>query len=142
MSLDVVRLTEDLELEREIVQGIKLTEEAESALLRCLRLVIKQNSLPHELTFNERNLVIDFKKLLSYRKQARKHINDLYVKERTALVPEAEAMAYIDLRESGDNDLPDWEDRWNRYFHKAMKKLVFERLGIKEESYGTREISR
>ncbi|BAQ90638.1 hypothetical protein [uncultured Mediterranean phage uvMED] len=129
-------LTEREGKEREILEGIKLTKEAESALLKLLRHVLRNKEFPENMLIKEKGLVADFKTLLSYRKQTRSFINDDYERARTELVPEAEALAYVELRQSGDNDLPDWEDRWNIYFHRAMKQLVFEKLGIKEESYG------
>ena len=129
-------LTEREGKEREVLQGIKLTKEAENALLKLLKHVLKGKLFPADMSIKEKGFTADFKQLLSYRKQTRSFINDDYERARTELVHEAEALAYVELRESGDNDQPDWEDRWNIYFHRAMKQLVFEKLGIKEESYG------
>ena len=131
-----MNLTETESRAQDILQGIKPTKDAERALLKLLQSIIKQKSFPADMTFDERGLILDFKTLLGYRKQTRAFVNDKFTRSRTELVPEAEALAYVELRQSGDNDLPDWEDRWNVYFHRAMKQLVFEKLGYKEASYG------
>jgi len=136
MQTKALKLTENEHKEREVLEGIKLSKEAERALLKLLKHVLKHRDFPSDMSIGEKGLIFDFKTLLGYRKQTRSFLNDEFTRSRTKLVPEGEALAYIELRQSGDNDQPDWEDRFNIYFHRAMKQLVFEKLGYKEESYG------
>ena len=51
------------------------------------------------------------------------------------LIPEAEAIAYIKLKEDTvPEGSEDYNDKFNEYFHTAMSKLAFERLGVTDSN--------
>jgi len=116
---------------QEIVQGIKLTEEAEKVLRLLLRYVDRAGKYPKNFEPDHVELIQDFIVLLNYRKTQRKRLKKLeYIHNRNLLIPEAEATAYIKLREEAyPSGTEEYNNKFNLYFHTAMSKLAFEKFG-------------
>ena len=124
--------TEDFKKElQELERGIKLTEEAEKALRLLLKFVDREWNYPKKFTTEQVELVQEFIVLLNYRKTQRKRVKKLeYIHNRNLLIPKAEAIAYIKLREEAyPNSTEDYNNKFNLYFHTAMSKLAFEMFG-------------
>ena len=128
---------------QEIVQGIKLTEEAEKVLRLLLRYVDRTGRYPKNFDPDHVELIQDLIVFLNHRKTQRKRCKKLeYIHNRNLLIPEAEAIAYIKLREEASPDsTEDYNNKFNLYFHTAMSKLAFEKFGstdsITRENFGT-----
>ena len=116
---------------QEIVQGVKLTEEAEKALRLLLRYVDRIGRYPKNFEPDHVELIQDLIVLLNHRKTQRKRLKKLeYVHNRNLLIPKAEAIAYIKLREEAYPDsTEDYNNKFNLYFHTALSKLAFEQFG-------------
>ena len=116
---------------QEIVQGIKLTEEAEKVLRLLLRYVDRAGYYPKNFTPDHVELIQDLIVLLNHRKTQRKRLKKLeYIHNRNLLIPKAEAVAYIKLREEAYPDSPEeYNNKFNLYFHNALSKLAFEQFG-------------
>jgi len=116
---------------QEIVSGIKLTEEAEKTLRLLLRYVDRIGRYPKNFEPDHVELIQDLIVLLNHRKTQRKRLKKLeYVHNRNLLIPKAEAIAYIKLREEAYPDsTEDYNNKFNLYFHTAMSKLAFEQYG-------------
>jgi len=124
--------TKELQEElQEIVQGIKLTEEAEKTLRLLLRFVDRAGYYPKNFEPDQTELIQDFILLLNHRKVQRKRLKKLeYIHNRNLLIPKAEATAYIKLREEAYPDSPEeYNNKFNLYFHTAMSNLAFEQFG-------------
>ena len=122
---------------QELAQGIKLTQESENALLRHLQYTLDANrTFPPEFTEDKLALLEDLQVCLNHRKVVRKRVKRLeYIENREMLIPEAEALAYIKLKEEASPEpTEDDNDRFNKYFHTAMSKLAFERLGVTDSN--------
>jgi hypothetical protein len=53
-----------------------------------------------------------------------------YIHNRNLLIPKAEAIAYIKLREEAYPDsTEDYNNKFNLYFHTALSNLAFEQFG-------------
>ena len=128
---------------QEIMQGIKLTEEAEKTLRVLQKYVDRTGRYPKNFTLDHVELIQDLIVFLNYRKTQRKRLKKLeYIHNRNLLIPEAEAIAYIKLREEASPDsTEDYNNKFNLYFHTAMSKLAFEKFGstdsITRENFGT-----
>jgi len=116
---------------QEIVQGIKLTEEAEKVLRLLLRYVDRIGKYPKNFEPDHIELIQDLVVLLDHRKTQRKRLKKLeYIHNRNLLIPKAEAVAYIKLREEAYPDsTEDYNNKFNLYFHTALSKLAFEQFG-------------
>jgi hypothetical protein len=116
---------------QEIVSGIKLTEEAEKTLRLLLRYVDRIGRYPKNFEPDHVELIQDLIVLLNHRKTQRKRLKKLeYVHNRNLLIPKAEAIAYIKLREEAYPDsTEDYNNKFNLYFHTALSKLAFEQYG-------------
>ena len=116
---------------QEIVSGIKLTEEAEKTLRLLLRYVDRIGRYPKNFEPDHVELIQDMIVLLNHRKTQRKRLKKLeYVHNRNLLIPKAEAIAYIKLREEAYPDsTEDYNNKFNLYFHTALSKLAFEQYG-------------
>ena len=116
---------------QEIVQGVKLTEEAEKVLRLLLRYVDRIGRYPKNFEPDHVELIQDLIVLLNHRKTQRKRLKKLeYVHNRNLLIPKAEAIAYIKLREEAYPDsTEDYNNKFNLYFHTALSKLAFEQFG-------------
>jgi len=116
---------------QEIVQGVKLTEEAEKTLRLLLRYVDRIGRYPKNFEPDHVELIQDLIVLLNHRKTQRKRLKKLeYVHNRNLLIPKAEAIAYIKLREEAYPDsTEDYNNKFNLYFHTALSKLAFEQFG-------------
>ena len=116
---------------QEIVSGIKLTEEAEKTLRLLLRYVDRIGRYPKNFEPDHVELIQDLVVLLNHRKTQRKRLKKLeYVHNRNLLIPKAEAIAYIKLREEAYPDsTEDYNNKFNLYFHTALSKLAFEQFG-------------
>ena len=116
---------------QEIVSGIKLTEEAEKVLRLLLRYVDRIGRYPKNFEPDHVELIQDFIVLLNHRKVQRKRLKKLeYIHNRNLLIPEAEATAYIKLREEAYPDsTEEYNNKFNLYFHTALSKLAFEQFG-------------
>ena len=116
---------------QEIVRGIKLTEEAEKVLRLLLRHVDRTGRYPKNFEEEHVELIQDLIVLLNYRKTQRKRLKKLeYIHNRNLLIPKAEAVAYIKLREEAYPDSTDeYNNKFNLYFHTALSKLAFEQFG-------------
>jgi len=116
---------------QEIVSGIKLTEEAEKVLRLLLRYVDRIGRYPKNFEPDHVELIQDLIVLLNHRKTQRKRLKKLeYVHNRNLLIPKAEAIAYIKLREEAYPDsTEDYNNKFNLYFHTALSKLAFEQFG-------------
>ena len=103
---------------QEIVSGIKLTEEAEKVLRLLLRYVDRIGKYPKNFTADHVELIQDLIILLNHRKTQRKRLKKLeYIHNRNLLIPKAEAIAYIKLREEAYPDsTEDYNNKFNRYF--------------------------
>ena len=122
---------------QDLAQGIKLSSEGEKALLKHLQYTLVQaRTFPPEFTEDELALTEFLLVLLSHRQVTRKRIKKLqYIENRELLIPEAEALAYIKLKEETSPDpTEDDNDRFNKYFHTAMSQLAFERLGVTDSN--------
>ena len=116
---------------QEIVRGIKLTEEAEKVLRLLLKYVDRIGRYPKNFEPDHVELIQDFIVLLNHRKVQRKRLKKLeYIHNRNLLIPEAEATAYIKLREEAYPDsTEEYNNKFNLYFHTAMSELAFEKFG-------------
>ena len=116
---------------QEIVSGIKLTEEAEKTLRLLLRYVDRIGRYPKNFEPDHVELIQDLIVLLNHRKTQRKRLKKLeYIHNRNLLIPKAEAIAYIKLREEAYPDsTEDYNNKFNLYFHTALSKLAFEQFG-------------
>ena len=116
---------------QEIVSGIKLTEEAEKTLRLLLRFVDRADYYPKNFGSDHTELIQDFIVLLNHRKVQRKRLKKLeYIHNRNLLIPKAEALAYIKLREEAYPDSTDEHNtKFNLYFHTALSNLAFEQFG-------------
>ena len=134
---------------QEIVRGIKLTEEAEKVLRLLLRHVDRAGKYPKNFEPDHVELIQDLIVLLNYRKTQRKRLKKLeYIHNRNLLIPKAEALAYIRLREEAyPESTEDYNNKFNLYFHTALSKLAFEQFGSTDsttirENLGTTNKSR
>ena len=134
---------------QEIVQGIKLTEEAEKVLRLLLKYTDRIGRYPKSFEPDHVELIQDLIVLLNHRKTQRKRLKKLeYVHNRNLLIPKAEAIAYIKLREEAYPDsTEDYNNKFNLYFHTALSKLAFEQFGTTDsttirENLGTTNKSR
>jgi hypothetical protein len=116
---------------QEIVQGIKLTEEAEKVLRLLLKFVDRTGKYPKNFEPDHVELMQDMIVLLNYRKTQRKRLKKLeYIHNRNLLIPKAEATAYIKLREEAyPESTEDYNNKFNLYFHTALSQLAFEQFG-------------
>ena len=116
---------------QEIIQGIKLTEEAEKVLRLLLKHVDRTGRYPKNFEPDHVELMQDLIVLLNYRQTQRKRLKKLeYIHNRNLLIPKAEAVAYIKLREEAYPDSTDeYNNKFNLYFHTALSKLAFEQFG-------------
>ena len=116
---------------QEIVQGVKLTEEAEKVLRLLLRHVDRTSRYPKNFEPDHVELIQDLIVLLNHRKTQRKRLKKLeYVHNRNLLIPKAEAIAYIKLREEAyPSGTEEYNNKFNLYFHTAMSNLAFEQFG-------------
>ena len=116
---------------QEIVSGIKLTEEAEKTLRLLLRYVDRTCRYPKNFEPDHVELIQDLIVLLNHRKTQRKRLKKLeYIHNRNLLIPKAEAIAYIKLREEAYPDsTEEYNNKFNLYFHTALSKLAFEQFG-------------
>ena len=121
---------------RALARGVKLSDEAEKALRILLRFCDREENYPASFSTEEVELMQDLAILLNHRKTQRERIKQLdYVKNRELLIPEAEAIAYIKLREEVyPESTEEWNNKFNEYFHVAMSKLAFERLGVTDSN--------
>ena len=121
---------------QEIVSGIKLTEEAEKTLRLLLRYVDRIGRYPKNFEPDHVELIQDLIVLLNHRKTQRKRLKKLeYVHNRNLLIPKAEAIAYIKLREEAYPDsTEDYNNKFNLYFHTALSKLAFEQFGTTDST--------
>ena len=131
---------------RKLLSGIKLTEEAEEAVLKLLHHIFYTDSIPENFSEEEREDCSGFRRLLHQRSSSRKRLRGTYEKQRNQLIPEAEAFAWIATRKEDLFEGVEFEERWNHYFHASMRKLAFERLGIKpfirkNNEYSTEEVT-
>ena len=116
---------------QEIVSGIKLTEEAEKTLRLLLRYVDRTGRYPKNFEPDHVELIQDLIVLLNHRKTQRKRLKKLeYIHNRNLLIPKAEALAYIKLREEAyPSGTEEYNNKFNLYFHTAMSQLAFEHFG-------------
>ena len=116
---------------QEIVQGIKLTEEAEKVLRLLLKYVDRIGKYPKNFEPDHVELIQDLIVLLNHRKVQRKRLKKLeYIHNRNLLIPKAEALAYIRLREEAyPESTEDYNNKFNLYFHTALSKLAYEQFG-------------
>ena len=121
---------------QELARGIKLSDEGERAIRMLLKYCDQNSHYPANFTSEDVDLLQDFLILLNHRKLQRSRVKKMnYIHEREMLIPEAEALAYIRLKEeivpeSSEN----YNDKFNQYFHTAMSKLAFERLGVTDSN--------
>ena len=119
-----------------LARGVKLSDDAEKALRILLRFCDREGNYPSSFGHEQVELIQDLLVLLSHRNTQRKRLKQLdYVKNRELLIPEAEAIAYMKLREESYPDsVEEYNNKFNEYFHVAMSKLAFERLGVKDSN--------
>ena len=119
-----------------LARGVKLSDDAEKALRILLRFCDREENYPASFSTEEVELMQDLAILLNHRKTQRERFKQLdYVKNRELLIPEAEAIAYIKLREEVYPDsTEEYNNKFNEYFHVAMSKLAFERLGVRDSN--------
>ena len=119
-----------------LARGVKLSDDAEKALRILLRFCDREGNYPSSFGQDQVELIQDLLVLLSHRNTQRKRLKQLdYVKNRELLIPEAEAIAYLKLREESYPDsVEEYNNKFNEYFHVAMSKLAFERLGVTDSN--------
>ena len=119
-----------------LARGVKLSDDAEKALRILLRFCDREGNYPSSFGHEEVELMQDLLVLLNHRKTQRQRFKQLdYVKNRELLIPEAEAIAYMKLREESYPDsVEEYNNKFNEYFHVAMSKLAFERLGVTDSN--------
>ena len=119
-----------------LARGVKLSDDAEKALRILLRFCDREGNYPSSFGHEQVELIQDLLVLLSHRNTQRKRLKQLdYVKNRELLIPEAEAIAYVKLREESYPDsVEEYNNKFNEYFHVAMSKLAFERLGVTDSN--------
>ena len=119
-----------------LARGVKLSDDAEKALRILLRFCDREGNYPSSFGHEQVELIQDLLVLLSHRNTQRKRLKQLdYVKNRELLIPEAEAIAYLKLREESYPDsVEEYNNKFNEYFHDAMSKLAFERLGVTDSN--------
>tara|TARA_R100001594_G_scaffold13273_4_gene28708 strand:- start:1892 stop:2287 length:396 start_codon:yes stop_codon:yes gene_type:complete len=119
-----------------LARGVKLSDDAEKALRILLRFCDREGNYPSSFGHEQVELIQDLLVLLSHRKTQRERLKQLdYVKNRELLIPEAEAIAYLKLREESYPDsVEEYNNKFNEYFHTAMSKLAFERLGVTDSN--------
>ena len=119
-----------------LARGVKLSDDAEKALRILLRFCDREGNYPSSFGHEQVELIQDLLVLLSHRNTQRKRLKQLdYVKNRELLIPEAEAIAYLKLREESYPDsVEEYNNKFNEYFHVAMSKLAFERLGVTDSN--------
>ena len=119
-----------------LARGVKVSDEAERALRILLRYCDREENYPASFSTEEVELIQDLAILLNHRKTQRQRLKQLdYVKNRELLIPEAEAIAYLKLREESYPDsVEEYNNKFNEYFHVAMSKLAFERLGVTDSN--------
>ena len=119
-----------------LARGVKLSDDAEKALRILLRFCDREGNYPSSFGAEQVELIQDLLVLLSHRNTQRKRLKQLdYVKNRELLIPEAEAIAYLKLREESYPDsVEEYNNKFNEYFHVAMSKLAFERLGVTDSN--------
>ena len=119
-----------------LARGVKLSDDAEKALRILLRFCDREGNYPSSFGHEQVELIQDLLVLLSHRNTQRKRLKQLdYVKNRELLIPEAEAIAYMKLREESYPDsVEEYNNKFNEYFHTTMSKLAFERLGVTDSN--------
>ena len=119
-----------------LARGVKLSDQAEKALRILLRYCDREENYPPSFESEQVELMQDLAILLNHRKTQRQRLKQLdYVKNRELLIPEAEAIAYVKLREESYPDsVEEYNNKFNEYFHVAMSKLAFERLGVTDSN--------
>ena len=119
-----------------LARGVKLSDDAEKALRILLRFCDREGNYPSSFGHEQVELIQDLLVLLSHRNTQRKRLKQLdYVKNRELLIPEAEAIAYMRMREESYPDsVEEYNNKFNEYFHVAMSKLAFERLGVTDSN--------
>ena len=119
-----------------LARGVKLSDEAEKALRILLRYCDREENYPPSFEQEHVELMQDLAILLNHRKTQRTRLKQLdYVKNRELLIPEAEAIAYMRMREEPYPDSVDeYNNKFNLYFHTTMSKLAFERLGVTDSN--------
>ena len=119
-----------------LARGVKLSDDAEKALRILLRFCDREGNYPSSFGQDQVELIQDLLVLLSHRNTQRKRLKQLdYVKNRELLIPEAEAIAYMRMREESYPDsVEEYNNKFNEYFHVAMSKLAFERLGVTDSN--------
>ena len=119
-----------------MARGVKLSDKAENALRILLRYCDREENYPPSFGNEQVELMQDLTILLNHRKTQRQRFKQIdYVKNRELLIPEAEAIAYTKLREERYPDsVEEYNNRFNLYFHTAMSKLAFERLGVTDSN--------
>ena len=119
-----------------LARGVKLSDEAEKALRILLRYCDREENYPPSFGHEHVELMQDLAILLNHRKTQRTRLKQLdYVKNRELLIPEAEAIAYMRMREEAYPDTVDeYNNKFNLYFHTTMSKLAFERLGVTDSN--------
>lgn len=121
---------------QKLARGVKLSDDAEKALRILLRFCDREGNYPSSFEHEQVELIQDLLVLLNHRKTQRERFKQLdYVKNRELLIPEAEAIAYLKLREEAYPDsVEEYNNKWNEYFHVAMSKLAFEILGVTDSN--------
>tara|TARA_R100001594_G_C3964624_1_gene246234 strand:+ start:91 stop:489 length:399 start_codon:yes stop_codon:yes gene_type:complete len=121
---------------QELARGVKLSDEAEKALRILLRYCDRENNYPPSFETEQVELMQDLAVLLNHRRTQRTRLKQLeYVKNRELLIPEAEAIAYMKMREEAYPDTVDeYNNKFNLYFHTTMSRLAFERLGVTDSN--------
>ena len=119
-----------------LARGVKLSDEAEKALRILLRYCDREENYPPSFETEQVELMQDLAVLLNHRRTQRTRLKQLeYVKNRELLIPEAEAIAYMKMREEAYPDTVDeYNNKFNLYFHTTMSKLAFERLGVTDSN--------
>ena len=119
-----------------LARGVKLSDEAEKALRILLRYCDREENYPPSFETEHVELMQDLAILLNHRRTQRTRLKQLdYVKNRELLIPEAEAIAYMRMREEAYPDTVDeYNNKFTLYFHTTMSKLAFERLGVTDSN--------
>ena len=118
---------------QDLAQGVKLTPQSEKVLLKHLQhTLVYDRTFPPEFTEVQLGILEDLQVYLSHRIASRQRVKKLeYIDNRELCIPEAEALAFIKLKEEYITESSDdYNARFNEYFHTAMSKLAFERLGV------------
>ena len=111
---------------------LNLSEKAQKSLHKLLSFLHRSEGWPPSLSKEDVGYMNDLREYLSYRQNLDKRVNKAYEASRNDLIPEAEHLANIMVKER-DFDASQQlmkQEFWSEQFMMAMDVLAHERLGV------------